>query len=186
MHIEGGQCNLGDTAVFERIYRTYYAALRFFATKYVGDEESEDIVESLFLRLWKQKKVLTTEMHLKAFLYQAIRNACLDFIKIQGRIQKRHGLWLGQCEGIEQDYLHDLIHTEVLAELYRAIHNLPSQCKHVIQLGFVEGLSNEEIAQTLGLSVQTVKNHKVRALKILKQQFAGSVSGFLFIHVFLA
>ncbi|MDM8176688.1 MULTISPECIES: RNA polymerase sigma-70 factor [Olivibacter] len=186
MHIGGGQCNLGDNAVFERTYKTYYAALRFFATKYVGDDESEDIIESLFLRLWKQKKVLTNETHLKAFLYQATRNACLDFIKTQGRIHKRHSVWLDQCEEVEQDYLHDLIHTEVLAELYRAIQHLPSQCKHVMQLGFVEGLTNEEIAQSLDLSVQTVKNHKVRALRMLKKQFAGSVSGLLFIHLFLS
>lgn len=46
MHIGGGQCNLGDNAVFERTYKTYYAALRFSATKYVGDDESEDIIES--------------------------------------------------------------------------------------------------------------------------------------------
>lgn len=178
--------NLGDNAVFERIYRAYYPALRFFAAKYVGDEESEDIIESLFLRLWRQKHVLINEMHLKAFLYQATRNACLDFIKVQGRRNKRHMVWLHESEEMEQDYLHDLIHTEVIAELYRAINALPSQCRNVVQLGFVDGLSNEEIAQALELSVQTVKNHKVRALKILKQQFAGSVSGLFLIDIFLS
>ncbi|MEH6307498.1 RNA polymerase sigma-70 factor [Olivibacter sp. CPCC 100613] len=177
--------NLGDNAVFERIYRMYYPALRFFASKYVGDDESEDIVESLFLRVWKQKKLLASEAHLKAFLYQATRNACLDFIKVQGRLNKRHHVWLNQLEKTEQDYLHHLVHTEVLAELHRAISKLPSQCRYVMQLGFVDGLTNEEIAQTLSLSVQTVKNHKVRALKILKQQFAGSISELLLIYIFL-
>lgn len=178
--------NLGDCAVFEGIYRAYYPALCFFASKYVGDDESEDIVENLFLRIWKQKKIMLNNAHLKSFLYQSTKNACFDFIKIQGRKDKRYASLQVQIDAVDQDYLHNFIHTEVIAEIHRAINQLPTQCRKVIHLEFVDGLSNEEVAKELSLSIQTVKNHKVRALKILKQRFSGNMSLIAIIHFFLS
>lgn len=169
-----GSINLGDTAIFDQIYRSYYPALRFFATRYVGNEESEDIVENLFLRLWKQKKVFDDTVHVQSFLYLSVKNACLDYIKVQARKERKNELLLQQIQSLENDYLHSMIRSEVIAEIYRAINNLPSQCGKVVYMDFVEGLNNEEIARELALSVQTVKNHKVRALKMLKQQFPGN------------
>jgi len=178
--------NLGDCAVFEEVYRAYYPALCFFAAKYVGDDESEDVVENLFFRIWKQKKKLLNSGHLKAFLYQATKNACLDFIKMQGRKDKRYASISMQTDAVNHDYLHNLVHTEVIAEIHRAINQLPTQCRKVISLEFIEGLSNEEVAKELSLSVQTVKNHKVRALKILKQQFSDNIPIVAVIHFFLS
>lgn len=166
--------NLGDTTVFEEMYRTYYPSLCFFAAKYVGKDEGEDTVESLFFRLWKQKKEFASTSHMQAFLYQSVKNACLDFIKVQGRKDRRYELIAQQLSVIEKDYLHNIIRAEVVAEVYRAINNLPSQCGKIVYMDFVEGLTNEEIAKDLSLSVQTVKNHKVRAMKILKKQFTGN------------
>jgi len=69
-----------------------------------------------------------------------------------------------------ENYNTDQIKSEVYGELYRAINNLPSQCRTIISLSYIEGLNNKEIADQLGLSEQSVKNTKVRAIKILKQE----------------
>jgi len=173
--------NLGDKTIFEEVYRLYYPPLCFFAAKYVGRDEGEDIVESVFLRLWKQKKEFSSTSHTQAFLYQSVKNSCLDFIKIQGRKDRRYEIIAERLTSIENDYLHDMIRAEVVAEVYRAINNLPLQCSKIVYMGYVEGLNNEEIAKELSLSVQTVKNHKVRALKILKKQFTGNNIAFVII-----
>lgn len=166
--------NLGENVVFEEVYKLYYPSLRFFATKYVGDEESEDIIETLFFRLWKQKRTFRNVSHMRAFLYQATKNACLDFIKMAGRKHRNHDFIILQANAIENDHLHEIIRSEVVSEIYRAINKLPTQCRKVIHMEFVDGLNNQEIAKELALSIQTVKNHKVRALKLLKQQLSGN------------
>lgn len=166
---------LGDAHQFEAVYRLYYAALCFFAAKYVSREEAQDIVENVFLRFWKQKKSFADTAHLQSSLYQSIKNACLDLLKIKARTARRYETLLQEQHFIEQDYSLHLIRTEVIAEIYRAIHKLPSQCSKIVYMGLIDGLNNQEIAKTLHLSVQTVKNQKSKALKILKQQFRGDI-----------
>ncbi|QNL48384.1 RNA polymerase sigma-70 factor [Olivibacter sp. SDN3] len=176
--------NLGESVVFEEVYKLYYPSLRFFAAKYVGDEESEDIIENLFFRLWTQKKTFMNVSHMQASLYQSTKNACLDFIKMSGRKHRNLDFINLQSSTIENDHLHDIIRSEVVSEIYRAINNLPLQCRKVIHLEFIDGLNNEEIAKELALSIQTVKNHKVRALKILRQQLSGNgIALALVVHI---
>ena len=105
---------------------------------------------------------------------------------MQGRKDKRYASISMQTDAVNHDYLHNLVHTEVIAEIHRAINQLPTQCRKVISLEFIEGLSNEEVAKELSLSIQTVKNHKVRALKILKQQFSDNIPIVAVIHFFLS
>ena len=59
----------------------------------------------------------------------------------------------------------------MLGEIYRAIDELPSECGRVFRLG-LEGLSNQEIADTLSISVNTVKTQKQRAMAVLKKRFS--------------
>ncbi|MNR35643.1 RNA polymerase sigma factor [compost metagenome] len=76
-----------------------------------------------------------------------------------------------------------MIRTEVWAEIYREINKLPVQCSKVISLSFVEGLKNDEIAQELDISIQTVKNQKSMGVKLLKQKL--SKSGFLLLCMYM-
>jgi RNA polymerase sigma-70 factor (family 1) len=159
--------HLNDVAVFDVTYQSYYHSLCFYASKFVGDE-AEDVIENLFIKLWYKKQVFNDPGHLRAFLYQATRNACLDFIKTNRKHEKA-GSEISENLAIpEDDHLHYLIKAETRAEIYRAVNELPSQCRKVIKLSFLEGLSNSEIATELGISEQTVKNNKVRGLSILK------------------
>ena len=62
----------------------------------------------------------------------------------------------------------------MLGQLYRAIEELPTECARVFKLG-LEGLSNQEIADTLSVSIHTVKTQKQRAMSTLKQRFGVGV-----------
>lgn len=168
---------LSERSVFELTYQSFYHPLSFYATKYVGSE-AEDIIENLFVKLWDKKQVFESPIHLKAFLYRSTRNACLNYLKSN----KRHSISVDDLpESItidEKDHLSVIIHAEIMAEIYRAVHQLPTQCSKVIALSFLESLSNTEIAQELNLSEQTVKNLKVLGLKILKAKLSGSAFTF--------
>ncbi len=152
--------NTGKSSSFEQVYMTYYHTLKHFISRDVPLDDAEDILEDLFARLWKKKPTFETEIHLKRFLYYSANNARKDFFKSH-RISKTDYLE-NQDLGELEDYHLEQIKSEVYGELYRAINNLPSQCKTIISLSYIEGLSNKEIAEQLLLSEQSVKNTKVR------------------------
>lgn len=170
---------LSDPTTFDVVYKSYYHPLRFYATKFVQPEDAEDIIENLFLKCWNKQQEFDTTLHMQAFLYHAVKNACLDHIKVSKNKEQRHLHIAHSEETAPADHLHRIIHAEVLAEIYRAVNNLPPQCSKVITLGFIEGMNNSEIASTLGLSEQTVKNYKGRGLILLKDKLSGSAFALL-------
>lgn len=82
---------------------------------------------------------------------------------------ERSSVYHQSQETIERSHLHEMIRAEVIRDLHRVMETLPGQCQKVIRLSYLEGLNNAEIAQQLSLSVQTVKNHKLRGLAILRK-----------------
>lgn len=172
---------LSDPTVFDEVYKSYYHPLHFYAARFVQPEDAEDIIENLFLKCWNKKQAFSTTLHLQAFLYHAVKNACLDHIKVSRNKEQRH-LRVAHLEtSSPADHLHRIIQAEVLAEIYRAINDLPPQCSKVIKLGYIDGLNNMEIASTLGLSEQTVKNYKCRGLILLKDKLSGNAFALLFL-----
>src|SRR5690606_15428499 len=106
--------------------------------------------------------------HLKAYLYRAVRNAILNTIRAQTSAKSRESDFQQDLEKWIEPVQLDIIRSEYYAHLYDAIQRLPEQCRLVVELGYFEGIPNAEIADRLGISVQTVKNHKHRALGLLK------------------
>jgi DNA-directed RNA polymerase specialized sigma24 family protein len=143
----------GNRKVFSQIFEKYFAALCLFAERIVGAENAEDVIEELFVGLWNKQRSFNDEEHLKAFLYHAAKNACLDFLRSNKRANVRNTTY-----------------ANLIDELHQAIDELPAQCSKIVKLGYFEGLSNAEIAQKLGISVQTVKNQKGHAITLLKKR----------------
>lgn len=171
------EVNLHDSAVFDMrsksqftsVYNLYYEQLCFYAHRYVGDaDQAEDIIAELFAKLWQKPIVFADTEHLKAYLYRSTANACFTYVKALGSLKVREHTFVSQIDQLERDFLNDIIRTDLWAEVYRAIDNLPKQCSIVIRMSYVEGMKNPEIAEKLGLSLQTVKNHKNHGLRVLR------------------
>lgn len=165
------QLNTGDKQAFSEAFLIYYSALCYFSKKIVGDADSaEDIVEELFLKLWNRHEEFENEQHLKAFLYRSVKNASFNFIKLSQRSEQRNHVFTEQLGTEQESCLHDIIHNEIAREIYQAIKELPLQCGKVISMSYLEGLSNQEIADKMGLSIQTIKNQKMRGLSLLRNR----------------
>lgn len=160
--------NMGDGAAFDQIFKTYYKPLRYFLCKMVTADDAEDLVEDLFMKLWKRKTAFVSKEHAKAFLYRSAHNLCLDFLKAPKHARSQP-LTNEDVEEAE-NYLHKMIETEVYAEIYRAVEALPEQCSKVISLAFIEGLTNGQIALELGIAEKSVRNYKMRGLKLLREK----------------
>lgn len=158
----------GRESAFEELFSEYYRPLSVFALKYVGDlENSKEIVQNLFVHLYENRQNLIVTTSLESYLYQSVRNRCLNHIK-QTRIRKEH-LEHYRSEHEESEDLEARIReTELEHQMFKIVDKLPPQCKNIFTMSRAKGLSNGEIAEMLGISKRTVETQISNALKTLR------------------
>lgn len=154
---------------FEELFRNNYSKLCYFALQFLGDKDAvKDIVQDVFVTYWnKREEILASESAISAFLYAAVKNACLNNL----RRQKLENGFLNQQEPEpveEAVVLNLMIRSEVLGELHKVIATLPNGCQKIFRMGYLEGLKNPQIAEKLGVSINTVKTQKKRGMELLK------------------
>lgn len=158
---------LGDQEAFQAVFRQHYQALCYFAMSIVQDrEEAEDLVQETFSKLWNKRGDFRTAANVKAFLYITTKNACLNFLKQKQRQLSREQAFTYLQDEASFDPV--LVETEIIRELYHEIENLPTQCRRIFRMSYLEGRKNEEIAGALDISYNTVRTQKLRALKLIR------------------
>ena len=174
--LDGDMVSMRDESVFEKIYHAYFAPLCYFSQQILGSrQDAEDLVENVFIKLWEANKGFKPSDNKAVFLYSCVKNAAIDLIR-KGKTKERVFDNISRSTSeVVPDFLSQIITTEVWAEVYRAIENLPSQCQKVISLSYLEGKSNHEIAAELQISEKTVRNTKVRALQSLKHNLPENI-----------
>lgn len=153
----------------EYLFDLYYFRLCYYAYTLIKDTESaKDIVQDVFFKCLNSLSELPNEAAAKNVLYLSVRNACFNYLRHQGVKEQYAASVMDEPEGIAEKGLNEIVRAEVIAEIRTAIDTLPDGCQQVIKLSFLEGLKNEEIAAKMGISINTVKSQKQRALKLLR------------------
>lgn len=163
------QFKAGNEAAYKALFDRFNKQLLYVAEGIVYDHNlAEDIVQEVFWRLWNRRNHFNEIKSIKAFLYLSVKNACRNHYKHEKVIEKYKAR---QGELIEDDLvLSRIIEAEVMESLYHAIKKLPTGCREVVHLRYFEGMSIQEVAEQLNISVNTVKTQKMRALKSLRLQ----------------
>lgn len=148
----------GDEYAFAFFLDTYGKSLYFYCNSILKNSTfSEDIVQESFVTLWERRQDFMSLLPIRVFLYQTARNKCLDLLKHEQVVHKHEAALIQE---LSEDSLDEkMIEEEVLGEIYRAIDELPPECRRVFRLG-LEGLSNQEIADSLSISINTVRTQK--------------------------
>jgi RNA polymerase sigma-70 factor (family 1) len=158
---------------FKQHYLDYYAALCYFARRIVGSaEEAEDVVEDVFLKLYQSNKIFSPDDSVSAYLYSATRNESLSHLTRTNRSKERQWRYNSTLPENELSPINAMIESEVLKSVMREIRNLPGKSAKVIELSYMDGLKNAEIAVLLDISEQTVKNLKSKGLSLLKTKLS--------------
>ncbi|QEC40623.1 RNA polymerase sigma-70 factor [Pseudobacter ginsenosidimutans] len=164
----------GDQQAFTVFFRQYYRPLCFFAEQLLGSmSDAEDIVKDSYLKLWNKRTAFDQPQSIKSFLYTATRNASLNHLrhqKVKNNFQKEMH-YLDDQKGDEL-VLQQMIRSELMRSIYQEIEKLPEKRQQVFRMIYFDGLKNEEIAEKLGISVFTVKEHKAKALAQLRMKFS--------------
>lgn len=165
------QEDAGGEAGFEALFKEFYDRLVYFAFQFVYDkDQARDIVQDAFIKYWNQREeVLDNKAAIKNFLYSTVRNASLNYIRhskiVEGYIQLHNTI-----EPEEAPIIDAIITAEVVAEIHAAIQSLPESYRQVSILSYLEGKKNQEIADELDMSINTVKKQKQRALQLLRMK----------------
>ncbi|MDF2474587.1 MAG: polymerase sigma-70 factor [Sphingobacterium sp.] len=160
----------GEEQACTYIYNRYFSRICLYASSFVDEtKEAEDIAEEGFIRLWQGKRNFESLAHLKAALYQTTRRVGLNHQTARQRRLNRVDIYAAQQDQDQNSHLQEIIYAEAMAELYEAIQKLPPKAREIIQLTYLQGNSNQEVADLLHISIQTVKNQKMRALSLLRQ-----------------
>ena len=133
--------------------------------------EAEDVVQEVFVRLWEKRGELKSVQNLEGYLLLSVKNRCLNYLKHE-EVERRHAEILLQ-EQDEEDEDYRLMREEMYRALHRAVDELPERCRQVFEL-HLQGKKNEEIAQVLELSVETVKTQKKKAMYFLRERLGKS------------
>lgn len=155
-----------DEATFEHYYKEHYRSFFLMACKYLKDSsQAAEIVNDVFMKIWEDGDTIKIETSLKSYLYRSIINRSINALhKNKKEVTYRADLKVIQDESYE---LQQIEENELMIKLYEAIDRLPDKCRQVFEMSRFEALKQQEIAEKLGISVKTVKNHITIALKQL-------------------
>jgi RNA polymerase sigma-70 factor (ECF subfamily) len=162
----------GEEAALRQLFEKLYPRLCYFTRGILQNSiEAEDVVQEAFMKLWRQRQQFDTFAAVRSFLYISIRHACLNILKHRRVVRNHEAGEANAPTADETTVAHQLIRAEVLGQLHEALAKLPPGCKQIIELGYLEGLRNNEIAKLLQVSVNTIKTQKARGLYLLKGWF---------------
>lgn len=162
---------------FDNLFRKYHHRLLLFSMKFVENEsDALDIVQNIFVAVWENGKYMDKEELVHSYLFAAVKNSCLNYIKHQQVVKKFENdaaIQIKEMEAIHyQSGEKSLIEKENIAQITNAIDSLSDIYKQIIVLSRFEGLKNSEIAERLDLPLRTVETRIFRALSALKEKMS--------------
>jgi RNA polymerase sigma-70 factor, ECF subfamily len=167
-HILFSKIKKDDEKAFEALFRIYYPNLCLYATHILNDSSAaEEIVQELFMRLWEKRGVTEVETSVKNYLYRAVKNHCLNYIKHKTVKNEYSRIITSETKAIynEEDFS---MQTELIQKIEESIDSLPVKRREIFRLSREEGLKYREIAEKLNVSIKTVETQMGLAIKTLR------------------
>ena len=178
----------GDRVAFYNIYERYCNRLFGFVLRYIKVEaDAEGIVQEVFIKIWESRNKLDAYTSFESFLFTIAYNTTISLLRKRVNEQK----YLKHLKSIQQiqkapDLTDELQLNELNEQIQTLLEELTSRQKEIFQLSREEGLTHEEIARKLDISLNTVKKHMTNALSFLKANLGKDlIVGALYVCLFL-
>ncbi len=168
----------GDMVAFDTIYNCYCHKLHAFVYLYLKQEEdAEEIVQELFIKIWESKDKIDVYESFESFLFTIAYNATMSLLRKRvSETKSREFLKSVQRIDIEENVIDEIHFKELNYKVQSLLAQLTPRQKEIYLLSREEGLTHEEIAQKLNISESTVNNHLVSTLKYLKSNLDNSLA----------
>lgn len=171
------QFNKGDERAFKKLFDNFFAPSCTFVKRYIQEHEAvEDVVQETFIHIWEKRGIYTDMVYFKAYLFKALRNNALYYLR-----QHRESEDVNPAMEDDSDsVLNALIEEEVHREIISAIDKLPTERRRIVEMS-MGGCSQEEIAEKMHVSVNTIKTQKRKAYAFLREELKNLFVFFLVI-----
>lgn len=177
------QLNEGSSEAFTMLYKRYSSQAFSLAYKYLGNTSlAEDVVQNLFLCIWNIREQIDPDKPFNHFLFTILKNDILNVLR-NGRNSL---VALDECLEVlyyienPEDDTAELDEQQIII-FKKALEQLSPQRRKIFSLKIYDRLSNQEIAEKLNLSVNTIKFQYSQSLKILRKYASESTLTILLI-----
>ena len=158
-----------DQQAFAAIFERYWQLLVDFAFRRLQlQQDAEEIVQDVFIKLHERRHELDIHTSLNAYLHTAVRYRVYN--KYRDWLKQRKSFLIPNLDDV--DYSLPAVDTaaykDMETSIRKAVLKLPEKCREVFLLSREQQLSNKEVAEKMGISVNTVEKHIGKALRILR------------------
>lgn len=166
-----------DKNRFREVFKEYYNPLCNFAASITSDRKmAQDVVQDVFTRLWDKRNELIIHSSEKSYLFQAVKHRAFELLRKRQNETKVNAIGFEESYSDEKE-IEEQANKFMLKEfLYSSIRQLPPKCQEIFVLNKLNGLTYNEIAEDLDISVKTVENQIGRAYRKLRILMASKMS----------
>lgn len=159
----------GDKEAFTVVYHKYHKLMYAIAYRYLMSvEQTEDVVQHVFTRLWEFRAELRIGVSLKNYLFTMTKNHVLNLIRNENSVVAKNYEAAQLAPKYEDNLVDKMEEQELITLFYKAIDLLPTQKREICLMKIRDELSNQDIANKLHLSINTIKTHYSESLKLLR------------------
>jgi len=176
----------GNEKAFSIVFDSYHRYLYVLACRYLMSESfAEDAVQYTFMRLWEGRSTFDYQTGIKNLLFTILKNYLLNEIRHNNMVIQKNYELAQFTEEMETNFLHELEDADFKSHLYKLVEQLPPQKREVCLLKIQKGMSNQEVADKMKISVPTVKSHYTQVIKLLRSQMDKIIIVLLIIRYFI-
>lgn len=158
------------------LFEKYYVPLCAYSRLFVGRKDiAEEIVSEIFFKIWETRKTLQISKSVKAYLFKAVYNNSLNYLRQLKREEKLDDYFqntsfenIGFASETDEATEHNLMPEIIAGQIDRAVSQLPRQQQNAFRLKRFYGKKNKEVAEIMGLSIKTVEMHLSKAMLTLR------------------
>ncbi|MDR6737208.1 RNA polymerase sigma factor [Sphingobacterium sp. 2149] len=177
-----------DRDAFEAIYKAYFRKLYILSFRYVRDESiAEELTNDIFMMLWENAGKLTINQSLGAYLSRSVINLSLTYLKKNLRLLERNNEYSKELDLTDEEDQTDsaALYESKLLMIESLLEGLPPQCRKIVIMSKYDKMKQQEIADQLGISIKTVKNHLTIAYDKIRVALAKQKNSLLLLIAFL-
>lgn len=176
----------GEKEAFEALFKKYSKRVYYFSISYLKNEnDAEEIVQELFIRLWNNRSTLDQSKNIKAYIFKITVNIIYDYIRHKNIEDAFKEYAKVNFDISSNNTWHQVVFDEMNTKMDKLVSMMPQQRRKIFLMSREDGLSNEEIARKIGISKRTVENHLYSAISFLKEHFTqNSLCTILFLYLF--
>jgi RNA polymerase sigma-70 factor (ECF subfamily) len=157
---------LADQPAYKRLYNFFYPLLLRFACSFIRNKEAaEELIADIFISIWQKRSDLPEISNLKVYLYTATKNRCVNYLKKRKWPEDPLDTAEVHLMKFNVDPEQLMITAEMMRGIEQAVDSLPPRCKLIFQLIREQGFRNKDVAEILGISVNTIDVQLAVAIK---------------------